>query len=118
MRTSPSANSGAKRWWFSALAMLAMVAQMGVALAPLAEGRPGPSMSSHIEAPGAHGHYTHDEATCAACQARSIQGTTSRPALPALDNVEAPTQLSRSVDRVVSSGVHLHANPRAPPSVI
>ena len=118
MRTSPSAKPGAKRWWFTALAMLAMVAQMGVALAPLAEGRSGPSMSSHVEAPGWHGHYTHDEATCAACQARSIQGTTSRPAVPALDDARAPLQLSRSVDRIVSIDVHPHANPRAPPAVI
>ena len=97
--------------------MLAMVAQLGVALAPLAEGRQGRSMSSHVEAPGAHGHYTHDEATCAACQARSIQGTTSRPAVPLLADVHVPTQLTRSTDRVAARGLDLHAHPRAPPSV-
>jgi len=117
MRTSP-ARLTPRSWLFTALAMLAMVAQIGVALAPLGEGRQGRSMSSHIEAPGAHGHYTHDEATCAACQARSIQGTTSRPAVPLLADVRVPTQLTRSTDRVAARGLNLHAHPRAPPSVI
>jgi hypothetical protein len=117
MRTT-SAHITARSWLFTALALLAMAAQLGVALAPLAEGRPGRSMSSHIEAPGAHGHYTHDEATCASCQARSIQGTTSRPALPLLADVHVPAQRTGSFERVVSRGLNLHAHPRAPPSVI
>ncbi len=117
MRTS-SARPTTRSWFLTALALLAMVAQLGVALAPLAEGRQGRSMSSHIEAPGAHGHYTHDEATCAACQARSIQGTTSRPAVPLLADIRIPTQRTRANDHVVSRGLNLHAHPRAPPSVI
>jgi hypothetical protein len=117
MRTPP-ARLTPRSWFFTALALLAMVAQLGVALAPLAEGRPGRSMSSHIEAPGARGHYTHDEATCASCQARSIQGTASRPAVPLLADVRIPAQLTRANDRVLSRGLNLHAHPRAPPSVI
>lgn len=117
MRTS-SHRSPQRSWLFTALALIALMAQLGVALAPLAEGRPGRSMSSHIEAPGAHGHYTHDEATCAACQARSIQGTTARPAVPLLADIRIPAQRTGANDHLVARGLNLHAHPRAPPSVI
>ena len=62
--------------WLTFIAVFAMAVQFVVALAPLAEGRDGRSMSAHVESSGTRGHYTHDDATCASCQARSIHGTT------------------------------------------
>jgi hypothetical protein len=94
-----------------------MAAQLVVALSPLAEGRER-DWGSHVEADGAQQHYSHSEATCAACQARSIHGTTGRPSAP-LVRVRhvalAPSQ--RGVD-AVSSDRFPQDNPRAPPTVI
>ncbi len=71
-------HSARKRsWLFTLLAFLAVVAQSVVAFAPLAEGRDS-RMASHVESSGTPtGHFLHNDATCAACQARSIHGTTS-----------------------------------------
>ncbi len=88
-----------------------------MAFSPLAEGRDG-RMASHIEAGGAASHYTHSEASCAACQARSIHGTTSRPALPVIHDAIVATATVSSVASIVSSDFHLQDNSRAPPSVI
>jgi hypothetical protein len=109
---------GTVRHWFSAVfAVLAIAAQLVVAVAPLAEGRDG-RMASHVEAGGAASHYTHSEASCAACQARSIHGTTSRPAAPVIRAAIVATAVADFTHRVVSGDFHLQANPRAPPSVI
>jgi hypothetical protein len=97
--------------------MLAMVAQIVVAVAPLAEGRDG-RMASHVESKGVPGHYAHNDATCAACQARSIHGTTSSANVPLLADALAPTRLVRGVERVVETALHPKDNPRAPPAVV
>lgn len=104
-------------WLSSLIALLAMTAQLVVAIAPLAEGRDG-RMASHVESTGVQGHYTHNEATCAACQARSIHGTTSRQSVPLLTDVLAPTQFVRGAERVVETSLRPNDNPRAPPVVI
>lgn len=101
-------------WLYGVVALLAMAAQLVVAVAPLAEGRDG-RMASHVEATGAQGHYSHNDATCAACQARSIHGNTSRQNVPLLTDVLAPTALVRGAERVVETGLHRKGNPRAPP---
>jgi hypothetical protein len=109
---------GTVRHWLSGFfAILAITAQLIVAIAPLAEGRDG-RMASHVEAGGAASHYTHSEASCAACQARSIHGTTSRPAAPEVRSAIVASAVSTVDARVASAGFHLQANPRAPPSVI
>jgi hypothetical protein len=104
-------------WLFGVIALLATAAQLVVAMAPLAEGRDG-RMASHVESTGAKGHYTHNDATCAACQARSIHGSTSRPTVPVLRNEQARAALVSAAERVVASAVRRQENPRAPPSVI
>jgi hypothetical protein len=106
-----------QRWLFSVFAVLATAAQLVVAFSPLAEGRDG-RMASHVEGSGAASHYTHSEATCAACQARSIHGTTSRPALPVIRDVIRATAAVASAANGVSSDFHLKDNSRAPPAVI
>lgn len=104
-------------WLFAVIAMLALAAQIAVALAPLSENRER-SMSAHIESGGAKGHFTHDDATCAACQARSIAGTTSVPSPIPIAQSHAVTVAVVSYDRTHSSDIHLQQNPRAPPRVI
>jgi hypothetical protein len=117
MAPRPIASNAIRRWLFSALAVLAIAAQLVVAFAPLAEGRDG-RMASHVESGGAASHYTHSEASCAACQARSIHGATSRPTPPLIRESIAPTAVPTATTRIVSSEFHLLDNSRAPPSVI
>ena len=95
-----------------------MAVQLVVALAPLAEGREGRSMSAHVESSGTRGHYTHDDATCASCQARSIHGTTPRAAdpLPVVRREFALIADRAEIDAAAS--LYTPANPRAPPFVI
>ena len=107
-----------KSWLCAVIAILATTAQLVVALAPLTEGRLGRTLSAHVEAGGTKGHLAHNEATCAACQARSIQGTTSRPVSPLPESVLAAVTAFAAVDRAVSVSVHPQAHPRAPPAVI
>ncbi|HSQ29943.1 MAG TPA: hypothetical protein VLN49_08845 [Gemmatimonadaceae bacterium] len=112
----PAARTG-RRLLVTVLALLAMAAQLAVALSPLAEGRER-DWGSHVEADGARQHYAHSEATCAACQARSIHGTTGRPSAPPVrvrHVALGPSQ--RSID-AVSSDRFPQDNPRAPPTVI
>jgi hypothetical protein len=102
---------------FGLVALVAMVAQLVVAVAPPAEGRDG-RMASHVEATGVQGHYTHNDATCAACQARSIHGTTSRQSVPLLADDLAPSKVVRAAERIVEGALRPTDNPRAPPVVI
>jgi hypothetical protein len=117
MRSSRPITTRQRGWLFGVIALLAMAAQLVVAMAPLAEGRDR-SMASHVESTGAKGHYTHNDATCAACQARSIHGTTSRQSVEPLTDVLVPTRLVRGAERVVETSLHPKDNPRAPPVVI
>lgn len=103
-------------WFFTVIAMLALTAQIAVALAPLGENRER-SMSAHVESGGATGHFTHDDATCAACQARSIAGATHAAAPAPVARARAISIAVASVDRTHSSEFHLHRNSRAPPVV-
>jgi hypothetical protein len=99
---------------YAFFASLAMVAQLAVALAPLDEGREQ-RRGAHIEADGVT-HYTHSEATCAACQARSILGTASEPSVPLFsDAIVAAAPHRRRLD-VVYSEPRSQDNPRAPPA--
>jgi hypothetical protein len=95
VRLIPTRHRG---WLSSVIALLAMAAQLVVAIAPLAEGRDG-RMASHVESSGVPGHYTHNEATCAACQARSIHGATSRQSIPLLTDGRTPARFVRTADR-------------------
>ncbi|HKO17209.1 MAG TPA: hypothetical protein VJU87_13305 [Gemmatimonadaceae bacterium] len=85
-------------------AVLAVVAQLAVVVAPIAEGREGVGAPAHVEAAGTHLHYSHNETTCAACQARLLHGTVvlapapmAAPALHAFDG-DAPAPLVATYD--------------------
>lgn len=106
-----------RRWLFTVCAAVAIVAQIVTALAPLTEGLEG-RMASHVESRGAPVHFLHNEATCAACQARSIQGTTSRPALALAAHAFTPRAPIAGAERAVSFDLNPQHNPRAPPRVI
>ena len=99
------------------IALLALIAQVTVALSPLAEGR-RPGMASHVENRGVKLHYAHDEATCASCQARSIHGTPRAPAVapPVITEVATTVAMARVV--VDDAERFSQDNPRAPPRVI
>jgi hypothetical protein len=106
-----------RQWLLTAIAFVALAAQLVVALVPLAEGRDA-RFASHIEAQGVRTHFTHDDATCAACQARSIHGTTTRTHVSPEPDALAPTIAVTAVTRLASADLHFQDNPRAPPSVI
>jgi hypothetical protein len=95
-----------------------LAAQFVVAIAPLAEGRQGRSMSAHVESGTTKGHYAHDDATCASCQARSIHGTTAKADVGILPVAPAAFVVATVVDRIDSAALFPQTNPRAPPSVI
>jgi len=106
-----------RHWLLTVLAFVAITAQLVVAFAPLTEGRE-PRLASHVDAPGAMTHVNHNDATCAACQARSIHGTTSRRVAPLIRVVIAPTVGTGRRLWIASADRYLQDNPRAPPSVI
>ncbi len=106
-----------RSWLFVVIALLATTAQLTVALSPLIEGREGRA-SSHVESRGARGHVNHDDATCAACQARSIHGTAPRSPAPLIETEQHATVALATVERIASADVRTSTNPRAPPSVI
>jgi hypothetical protein len=113
----PTPPHSLRRLVFAFFATLAMVAQIAVALAPLAEGRER-SWAPHVEADGVTQHYAHNETACAACQARSIQSAASRPTAPLFHDAgiaAAPPQ--RDLDEVFSESLP-QDNPRAPPTLI
>jgi hypothetical protein len=106
-----------RHWLFTVFAAIAIVAQLVVAFAPLTEGRYA-RMGSHVESTGSRTHVLHDDATCAACQARSIQGTTAPATVPVPLAALAPRDIIRAADHDGSTDLHLQQNPRAPPRVI
>jgi hypothetical protein len=110
----PNRRSG---WLYSVLSILVMTAQLTVALAPLSESRDR-RMESHVESGGAQTHRAHNEAVCAACQARSIHGSAPRIAVPLLAGALPVVAIVGAADHSVAPESHSPANPRAPPSVI
>jgi hypothetical protein len=117
MHTATGPARSGRRLLFTVFAFIALAAQLAVALSPLAEGRER-DWGSHVEAGGARLHFSHSEATCAACQARSIHGTTGRVQTPVLvvrQVASAPTQ--RRLEGS-STDQYPQDNPRAPPTVI
>ena len=98
------------------IAFLALIAQVTVAMSPLAEGRPG--MGAHVESSGVKLHYAHNEATCASCQARSIHGTPRAADVSLPPSNEVATAVASAQVRVVAADRFSQDNPRAPPRLI
>lgn len=92
-----------------------MATQAVLAVVPLLEGRDG-RLASHVESGGAKGHVSHNDATCASCQARSIHGTAPRAEPPTLEAGLRASAVVAAVARVVSIERRPKDNPRAPPA--
>jgi len=105
------------RRFFAFFALLAMFAQAVVAVAPLAEGRTA-RMSSHVEANGSASHFTHNEANCVACQARSLHASTPTPEHTSIADEHVAITRPRAASSVASADQYPQDNPRAPPTVI
>jgi len=100
-----------------AAALLALVAQLAVGVAALGEARAGLGYASHIDPSGTSTHYAHDEAVCAACQARSLHGVVRLPHPPL---VVAPRRELAPITAPESqndSGAHPQHLSRAPPAL-
>ena len=86
-------------------------------MATVVEGHQGLGAAAHVEQSGTRTHYTHDDATCAACQARSIHSATPLAALPSF---AAPTYAPAPIvgaERLPSTQLSPDYNPRAPPTI-
>lgn len=103
------------RWLFTIGACAAIVGQLSVALATLAEAREGQGMGAHVEAAGTATHYAHGE-ECAICQARSLHGLASRSPEAWLSSDVRSTALVSFADRFIAPGSFSPSHPRAPPS--
>jgi len=101
-------------WLFGVILLIAVTAQIVVALSPLAEGRDR-RLVSHVESAGTKGHYAHNDATCASCQARSLHGATSRQSGALSFAARMPAEFVSAAERVVESPLRPTDNPRAPP---
>ena len=64
-----------------AAAVLAFLAQLAIVVAGIGEGRAGIGYAAHVDPGGTSTHYSHNEAQCASCQARSVHGL-ARPEHP------------------------------------
>jgi len=106
-----------RSWFFAVIALLATTAQIAVALAPLAESREGRA-TVHVESGGTPRHYQHNDATCAACQARSIHSPATRAELPLIETEPHAIVAAANVEHVASADLNPSAHPRAPPVVI
>lgn len=94
---------------------MVLVAQFALAIAGWSEGRAGVGYASHFDPGGTSSHYVHDEAVCAACQARSLHGVVRLPHPP---TVATLPRLSAPIDRLesyIDSTVDRQNLSRAPP---
>ena len=103
------------RRFVSSGARLAIVAQLSVAFASIADAREGQAMGAHVEQGGTSTHYAHSDA-CAICQARSLHGLAVRAAEPIPTGAVSATAFSAIADRLVAAELFSPSKSRAPPS--
>ncbi len=99
-------------------AALGIVAQLVLAFTPIAEGRAGVGMRAHVEEHGNPAHHVHEDATCVACQVRTLYGVArGRPVAPPPQTPHDTAPVVRE-QLVASADLVPHVLPRAPPCVI
>jgi len=103
-------------WLPRMAAALAIAAQLGTAIAPVAEGQAGRSSAPHVEVAGISSHYAHNDASCATCQARSLTGMAARPAAIPAAMLAPIVRLDATATRIASQTEFAVNNPRAPPT--
>ena len=107
----------ARRWGWRLATVLAILAQCWIAVAPLTESR-GFGLSAHVEGLGNHpGHFTHDEATCAACTVLSLHVLGSQPSVVARAPDHSVFRMIAVPVMWVPATVVPSTQPRAPPAV-
>jgi hypothetical protein len=105
------------RWLQTFIALLALASQLTLALASLAEVNGGRALASHVESTTPRHAQSHNEANCAACQARAVHGTVAR-VVPAVIVFAAPTALTVQVETCAPRWLAtLPGSPRAPPAM-
>ena len=97
--------------------MLAFVAQLALVLAGVSEGRAGLGYAAHVDAGGTATHYSHDEAVCAACQARSLHGVVKSAPPPIITPRPRETATVTRLESYRDSSVNSQNLSRAPPFV-
>lgn len=108
----------ASGWVWRLAATLAVLAQCGIAVAPLSESR-GFGLSAHVEALGNHqGHYTHDAANCPACTVLSLHVLSSQPAVVPEAPGHSVFRMTAAPAAWVPAAVVHSTQPRAPPAVV
>jgi len=100
-----------------AAALLALVAQLAVGVGALGEARAGLGYASHIDPSGTSTHYAHDEAVCAACQARSLHGVARLPHPPLVIAPRSEMAPITAPEPHHDSGAHSQHLSRAPPAL-
>ena len=108
--------SFARRHWLHRLGRtLAIVTQLVLLWAPIAEGREERLLDPHVEAPRTLGHAGHRPATCAECVLLSVHGRTEeRSQLPEQTRSQGACHVARAM---LASGVERAPSnsSRAPP---
>ncbi|HEU4993370.1 MAG TPA: hypothetical protein VFT29_01040 [Gemmatimonadaceae bacterium] len=103
------------RWLVTIGACLAIVAQLSVAFASVAEARDGQGMGAHVEQSGTSLHYAHSD-ICALCQVRSLTGLVMRAPEPFVPSHVAAPAVVAVAERVIVADLSSPSTPRAPPS--
>ena len=97
--------------------MLAFLAQLTLVLAGVSEGRAGLGYAAHIDAGGTATHYAHDEAVCAACQARSLHGVVKPTHAPVITPRPREIATVTWIESYRDSSINSQHLSRAPPFV-
>jgi hypothetical protein len=100
-----------------AAALLALVAQLALGVAAFGEGREGLGFASHVDPSGTSTHYAHDEAVCAACQARSLHGVVRLPHPPLVIAPRRELAMLAAPESYRGAGADALHLSRAPPAL-
>jgi|SRR5215207_6527719 len=105
------------RPWLRIAALLAAVARLALAVAPLAEAGAGVDAAAHVEEYGAQYHAGHSEADCAACTATHLLSRVERPLSPVPAVLRLPRPATPGAPRQARSRCLSPQTSRAPPLV-
>lgn len=98
-------------------AVLAILAQLAIVVAGIGEGRAGVGYAAHVDPGGTSTHYSHNEAQCASCQARSVHGVAGVAHLPVLSARPRELPAVTWFESYHDSSVESQNLSRAPPFV-
>jgi hypothetical protein len=101
------------------LALVAALAHLAVALAPLAEARDSRNPRAHVEeSTGTRCQYVHNEAACAACSATHLLSRVERPCTVVPPAVRQHATVTAAPPRPTSARYFSSRTSRAPPLVV